>query len=213
MLVLLASTLTADLSTGSGYTASWSILDMERIVQIIRDSGRWGVLASLGLMMAHSFLPFPAELVAIANGMIYGSLWGFVITWSGAMLGAFLAFGVARGLGRQFVSRRISGSKLEHFDNWLASKGVPALLFVRLLPIVAFNLINYAAGLSKVSWWTFSWTTGLGIVPVTALMVVAGDRIYGMSSATLATLIVFAMLLVLGIHYLLRRIRGKPPDP
>ena len=39
----------------------------------------------------------------MANGMLYGALWGTVITWSGAMLGAWLAFGLARWLGRPFV--------------------------------------------------------------------------------------------------------------
>jgi len=29
----------------------------------------WGVIASILLMVAHSFIPFPAEFVAIANGM------------------------------------------------------------------------------------------------------------------------------------------------
>ena len=41
------------------------------------------------LMVLHSFVPFPAEFVAMANGMLYGPIWGTVITWSGAMLGAF----------------------------------------------------------------------------------------------------------------------------
>ncbi|MEE8392980.1 MAG: redoxin family protein, partial [Rhodospirillales bacterium] len=45
--------------------------------------GAWGVGASIGIMVLHSFVPFPAELVAFANGMIYGPFWGTVITWTG----------------------------------------------------------------------------------------------------------------------------------
>ncbi len=44
------------------------------------------------------------------------------------------------------------------------------LLILRLIPIIAFNLINYAVGLARISWWTFTWTTGLGILPMTLLM-------------------------------------------
>lgn len=44
----------------------------------------------------YTFLPFPAEFVAIANGMVHGAFWGTVITWAGAMLGAFLSFGLTR---------------------------------------------------------------------------------------------------------------------
>ena len=42
----------------------------------IRDWGMWGVAGSIGLMVAHSFLPFPAEIIACANGMVYGPWWG-----------------------------------------------------------------------------------------------------------------------------------------
>jgi hypothetical protein len=66
---------------------------------VILSWGHWGVLASIGLMVLHSFLPFPAEFVALANGMLYGPLWGTVITWVGAMLGAFLAFGLSARSG------------------------------------------------------------------------------------------------------------------
>ena len=42
--------------------------------------------------------------------------------------------------------------------------------------MISFNLINWAAGLTRMSWWTFTWATGLGILPMTALMVYLGDR-------------------------------------
>ncbi len=74
----------------------------------IRSWGAWGVAGSIGLMTAHSFLPFPAEIIAVANGMVYGPLWGSAITWVGAMLGASMAFGLVRLLGRPFLFRMLS---------------------------------------------------------------------------------------------------------
>jgi len=56
-------------------------------------------------MFIHSFVPFPANFLAIANDMVYGSLWGAAITWAGAMMGAFLAFGLARKFGQTFLRR------------------------------------------------------------------------------------------------------------
>jgi uncharacterized membrane protein YdjX (TVP38/TMEM64 family) len=90
----------------------WWPIDLDRVslapeafVELIRGWGAWGVAGSLGLMVLHSFVPFPAECLALANGMVFGLFWGTLITWTGAMLGAWLAFGVARVLGRPFVSR------------------------------------------------------------------------------------------------------------
>ena len=51
------------------------------------------------------------------------------------------------------------------------------VLISRFYPVIAFNLINYAAGISRMSWWTFFWATGIGILPLTILMVVMGDWI------------------------------------
>ncbi|HKC31211.1 MAG TPA: VTT domain-containing protein, partial [Burkholderiales bacterium] len=52
-----------------------------------------------------------------------------------------------------------------------------ALLLVRLVPLISFNLVNYAAGLLGVGWWTFLWTTALGILPLTVAMVLLGGQI------------------------------------
>jgi uncharacterized membrane protein YdjX (TVP38/TMEM64 family) len=143
----------------------------------IRSLGAWGVLASIALMIVHSFVPFPAEFVALANGMVYGPLWGTVITWVGAMLGASIAFWLARRLGRPFVERMVSRNDWRVLDDWAAVNGWQVVLISRFIPVIAFNLINYAAGLTGLSWWRFIWTTGVGILPLTTLMVVMGDNV------------------------------------
>lgn len=153
----------------------WGHLSAAGLTRFIRELGGWGVLAAVGLMVLHSFIPFPAELVAIANGMVFGLLWGTVITWVGAMAGAFAAFALARNLGRPFVGVMVSRHNWQPVDRRIARHGAAAVFLSRFVPVVAFNLVNYAAGLTRISWWTFAWTTGLGILPMTVLMVALGD--------------------------------------
>lgn len=142
----------------------------------IRSWGHWAVAASIGLMVAHSLIPFPAEFVTLANGMLFGPVWGVAITWIGAMLGAALAFALARWFGRPFVYALMNERHRNAVDRWARRQGIGILLLSRLMPLISFNVINYAAGLSPISWWTFLWTTGLGILPITALLVVTGDQ-------------------------------------
>ncbi len=149
----------------------------ETVERVIRDLGAWGVLASIALMVLHSFVPFPAELLAFANGMVYGPVWGTVVTWVGAMLGALVAFALARRAGRPLVERFVERRHLERLDRRIAAGSVPVLLLVRLLPVVSFNLVNYGAGLTRVPLWTFLWTTGLGILPPIVAMVAMGDHL------------------------------------
>ena len=54
-------------------------------------------------------------------------------------------------------------------------RGGRIVLVSRFIPLIAFNLVNYAAGLMRISWWTFIWATGIGILPFTVLMVAMGD--------------------------------------
>jgi uncharacterized membrane protein YdjX (TVP38/TMEM64 family) len=71
--------------------------------------------------------------------------------------------------------------------------------------VIAFNLINYAAGLTKVSWWTFLWTTGVGILPLTALMVYMGSHMRSLSWEWLLATSA-ACILVMGLaHWWKRR--------
>jgi len=169
------------------------------LAETIRSWGRWGVAASIGLMIAHSFVPFPAEVVALANGMVYGAFWGTVVTWIGAMLGASAAFAVGRALGRPFVERMLRASDRARLDEWTAETGALALLTGRLIPVIAFNLINYAASLTPVSWWTFLWTTGLGILPFTVALCTFGEEMLhapGWAWALLVAVAVPAWMLV-----------------
>lgn len=175
-IVFLSAAAMVGLFEGDSWTRLWAHISIEEFERLIESWGPWGVFMAIGLMVIHSFIPFPAEFVAIANGMVYGAIWGTVITWVGAMLGAFLSFGLTRMLGRPFVDKMLAHRQWQTVDNWVASHGGKTLLLSRFIPVISFNLINYAAGLTRLSWWTFAWATGLGILPLTTIMVIMGDQ-------------------------------------
>lgn len=152
-------------------------LSAQQIADMIRSWGASAMIGAVLLMVVHSLVPLPSEFIAIANGIVFGFVVGTVITWIGAMLGAILAFALSRWLGRWFVQAVLPARHTTAIDEWTKEQGTYVLLISRVLPVVSFNLINYAAGLTSVSWWTFLWTTGLGILPLTFLMVYAGEQI------------------------------------
>ncbi len=190
-----------------GWDPGFTVQDIE---DTIMSWGPWGVAASIGLMVLHSFIPFPAEFLAIANGMLYGPFWGIVITWSGAMLGAFAAFGLARWLGRPFVAHMVARRDWQVLDDWAGRQGGKMVLIARFIPVIAFNLVNYAAGLTKISWATFTWTTGFGILPMTALMVIMGDNIDTLAWEWWLLLLAAALILWFAVR---RKLALPAPDP
>lgn len=202
--VILAAALLLLIAVGVGVWWLWPMElslggenTIEGMVAQIRSWGPWAALGSIVLMVVHSFLPFPAEIITLANGMVFGPFWGTAITWVGAMLGAISTFGLVRLLGRPFVYRMLSEKQLRRLAEWSSTRGGAALLIGRLIPVIAFNLLNYGAALTDISWWSYIWATGLGILPLAILLNVFGDSMLSMSAWNWAWLLLGA-LAVLG---------------
>jgi uncharacterized membrane protein YdjX (TVP38/TMEM64 family) len=199
-LFLLGQVLACGLAAGAPWCRWWPHFSLESIQDLVRSAGPWAAVASIGLMILHSFVPFPSEFIAVANGMVFGFAKGVAVTWIGAMAGAVLAFGLVRFLGRPLVLKKLSEKQEHRLEEWMDLRGTDALLIGRLIPAISFNLMNYGAGLSPVSWWTFLWTTGLGILPLTILMVGAGERIDEIPLWAWALLVLAAFFFVGIVH-------------
>ena len=83
-LFLFGQVLVCSLAVDSSWCRLWPHLSMERIQGLVGSAGPWAVAVSLGLMILHSFVPFPAEFITITNGMVFGFAKGVVVTWVGA---------------------------------------------------------------------------------------------------------------------------------
>jgi len=179
----------------------------EHFRQWLASDTSWVPLVLVVCMIMHTLIPLPAELLAIAAGMLLGTFWGFVTIWIGAILGAYLGFFLARSFGRAFVQRLADQQRLKRLQGWLHRTDVPLLLALRLVPIISFNLVNFALGLTTLGWWRFTWTTAVGIVPATAVMVALGAHLDDWR--LLVALSLAALVVGLGGYWVLRR-RSTP---
>jgi uncharacterized membrane protein YdjX (TVP38/TMEM64 family) len=150
----------------------WSIfMDPEKYRAMIDQMGPWAPLAAIGAMVVVSFLPLPAETIAVANGAAFGRLEGFVLTWIGAMIAAVLAFCLARLLGRPIVNRLLPKETLARFEKQVNQRGAVFLLLVRMIPFVPYTVVNYGSGLSPVRFRTYFWTSAVGMaLPIFAFV-------------------------------------------
>ena len=122
--------------------------------------------------------PLPKNVFSAAAGLVVGVL----VVLVGAVLGAVAAFWLGRLLGRDAVER-LSGARIARVDALLRRRGVLALIAVRLVPVLPFTAINYAAGLSVVRTRDYLIGTSVGIIPGTIAYVTLGS--YGSSPAGL----------------------------
>ncbi len=147
---------------------------LDAVVRLIEESGSWIYVLAPLFMIVVAILPIPAEIPAMLNGMVFGWAGGVAVTWAGGLLGAVISFELARRYGRPLAERLVSRTAVDTVDRVALSAGWPALLTLRLVPTVAFTLLNWTAGLTMIDRWTFLWTTALGIVPGAIVFTISG---------------------------------------
>lgn len=138
------------------------------------------VAAFMAIYIIQTALALPgAVILSLSAGAIFGPLKGTIYAVSAASVGATLSFLVTRYLLRDSVVNRF-GSKLESINQELETRGLNYLLFLRLVPVFPFFLINLAAGLTRLPLRTFILGTFIGIIP--------GGFVYVNAGASLASI-------------------------
>lgn len=132
------------------------------------------LLVYAGIYVLAVTLSLPgALLLTIAGGFLFGGWIGGTVTVLAATTGATLLFQIARtSLGD--ILRRRSGPFLDRFRDGFQKDAASYMLFLRLVPIFPFWLVNLAPAILGVKTWTFFWTTLLGVIPGTYAYALAG---------------------------------------
>jgi uncharacterized membrane protein YdjX (TVP38/TMEM64 family) len=120
-----------------------------------------------------------AAILSLAAGAVFGAVMGTLYVNIGATVGATAAFLVARYLFHDVVRKKF-GPRLEKVNRELEVRGLNYLLFLRLVPVFPFFLINLGAGLTGMPLRTFFFGTMVGIIP--------GSFVYCNAGASLATI-------------------------
>ncbi|CAN5904572.1 TVP38/TMEM64 family protein [soil metagenome] len=150
--------------------------DGAKIRTAVQGYGPLAPAVSIFLILLHMVIPFPAELMALANGLAFGFWAGLVISWTGFMLSAIVMYGAGNWWGRPLLDRLVPARRQERLDSWLLREGVFPLLAVRLVPLVPFNTVCLVAGVIRAPFWTYAWTTGVGILPLGILLTLFGSQ-------------------------------------
>lgn len=204
----------------AGRNAIFSVIEMlgnadvEAVKAYILSFGPLAIVISILLMILQSIAaPIPAFLITFANAAVFGWIAGGVISWTGAMLGAAVCFGLARLFGRDAVAKITGKGTLQSVDRFFVAYGAKSIFIARLLPFVPFDPISYAAGLTGMRFVPFLIATGLGQLPATLIYSYAGSTMlsgniklfmYGLS----ALLVIGALSTILRNIYQKRKAAG-----
>jgi uncharacterized membrane protein YdjX (TVP38/TMEM64 family) len=140
----------------------------------VEGLGFWGP-AVFGAAYAAATVAFvPGAPLTLAAGAIFGVIEGTLLAFVAATVGASLAFLTSRHLARTAIEHRLAGNaKFAAVDRAVAAQGRKIVLLLRLSPVFPFNLLNYALGLTQVSFRDFLFAS-VGMLPGTLLYAYSG---------------------------------------
>lgn len=190
-------------------------LDKERLRQF---GASYRVLLPLIYLAVWTLGPLvmPGLPITLAGGVLFGPFWGVVYTAIGSALGAGLVFLVARYLARDWVAAKLSGTRLMSLDEKVARHGWKIVAFTRLVPIFSYSLLNYAFGLTRISFWPYLAATFICMLPATIAFVYFSsnllDLVHGQISRGLIIGVILVILVSL-IPVIYKRMKPKNADP
>lgn len=179
-------------------------LSAERVRDAVDEVGVAAPLAFVAISSLLTVAMFPGPLLAGASGLLFGTALGTPTSIVAATLGASLAFSLARRFGARSVDE-ISGHRVRVVQDFIAQRGFLSVLYARILPAMPYNVVNYAAGLTRVPLLTFAAATALGCAPRAFAYTALGGNLSHLDSP--AALAAFAVLIAMGLGGLVLALR------
>jgi uncharacterized membrane protein YdjX (TVP38/TMEM64 family) len=157
-----------------------SYLDL--FLEWVRGMGVWGPLFVVAVYILTTILFVPGSLVTLGAGFVFGVVLGTITVSVGSTLGASAAFLIGRTLAREWVQDRIARRpRFQTLDEAVKRRGFTIVLPVRLSPVFPFNVLNYALGLTQVSFRDYVLASWIGMLPATVMYVYLGSTLKGLA--------------------------------
>lgn len=162
--------------------------------------GSLGIFAPIIYILIYIIRPlvfFPTSILTPLSAVVFGPFLGWIYTFIGENIAASVAFLVARYFGGDLLSRF---KKLKLLDEELKEHGLRTVIFLRLVPLFPFDIVNFGLGLTSVSFRKYVIGTAVGVLPgLTAYIFLGASLLSGMY--IIPTLGIFLLLSILA-HYM-----------
>lgn len=147
------------------------VLDREQIELIVRKSGFLGPFTVI-LLKASTIIiaPLGGNPIYIVSALVFGIKLAFFYTYLGDVLGAIVAFFIARKFGVKVVTKFVGEKFLASFDKFYDRLGEWRFL-LGISFLGAQDVGSYAVGLTKMEFWKFILVIILTRIPAGLFMV------------------------------------------
>ncbi len=184
------------------------------LVAYARTHRLFSVVIFILMYFVQTALAVPGvTILTLTGGFLFGTVLGTLYVSIGATFGATGAFLIARYLFRDFLNQKL-GQRLKPIQDGFAKDAFHYLLFIRLMPLFPFNLINLACGLTSIPLKTYILGSAIGMLPATLIVSFAGSQIETIQSVqdifsprVVSAFILMGLLVLIPVWYK-RRMKG-----
>ena len=176
----------------------------DRLNVVYQENSIIFIAGFIGIYFLTVSLSLPgAAVLTLSAGAIFGSVLGTFLVNIGATLGATAAFLSARFIFRDWVENQFS-DKLEFINNGISDNATSYLLFLRLVPLFPFFLVNLVLGVTQVRLSIYFFSTMIGIMPGSFVYANAGSNLARINTISdIASPEIFGAFVLLGIFALI----------
>lgn len=162
----------------------------KELLIVVKNLGLIGPVVIIGLIaIAVIITPIPSAPIALVSGALYGHTFGTVYVVLGALSGALIAFMISRKLGYDYVNKKLHHKMPQKIVG--SQNALMMIVFVtRLAPFISFDVISYAAGLTKLTFSRFFIATLMGIIPISFILAHLGSEVENGEMESIATALI-----------------------
>jgi len=183
--------------------------DVNALQEQLRSLGVPGALILVALILVHAVVIFPAEIPNATAGLVYGFWIALPLVLTAWVLSGLLAYALGVAVGRP-VAVRLAGEKRVAAAEQMIGRGGPGVLILaRLVPFVPFSLVGYVAGATRVPLWRYTWTSAVGVLPITAAAVYLGHALDDLSLSDPLLWVAIGTMVVLALSTVMLARHGR----
>lgn len=182
------------------YAFGWLdlFINRQRLVQFIEDHRAYAAFIFIGLQSLQVvFAPIPGEVSGFVGGILFGTLWGIVYSTIGLTLGSWIAFTLARIVGRPLVESIVSPEIIQRYDYVMKHKGLFLALLLFVIPGFPKDYLCYLLGLGHMGLGAFLLISTLGRLLGTVMLTLGGSLFCNRQYWQLFTLTGICIFLIL----------------
>ncbi|HEB56862.1 MAG TPA: sulfurtransferase [Gammaproteobacteria bacterium] len=189
-------------------------MDTAALASWIQDAGAAGPLLFMLIYILATVFFVPGSVLTLAGGALFGPLLGTFYNLTAATIGAIISFLAARYLASDWVEKK-TGGWMKQLIKGVESEGWRFIAFTRLVPLFPFNLLNYALGLTRISFSQYVVATYIcmlpGAIAYTYLGYIGREAATGGEDMVQKAMLALALLAVVSfLPRLIGKLRSKP---